>query len=85
MKLCVLLVFIWLCLYLGPNASVFIWFLMALSLSGFSVTSYHLICKNNLEVVLVRVSIAVANKHGQKADWRGKGLFGLHFQIIVHY
>ena len=34
--------------------------------------------------VLVRVSIAVMKHHDQKASWRGKGLFGLHFHIAVH-
>lgn len=25
------------------------------------------------------------NHHAQKASWGGKGLFGLHFHIIVHH
>jgi hypothetical protein len=33
--------------------------------------------------VLVRVSIATMKHHDQKASWRRKGLFSLHFQIIV--
>jgi hypothetical protein len=27
----------------------------------------------------------VKKHHDQKASWGGKGLFGLHFQIIVHH
>ena len=38
-----------------------------------------------MEFILVRVSIIVRKHHGQKASWGGKGLFGLHFQIIVHH
>ena len=33
--------------------------------------------------VLVRVSIATMKHHDQKASWIRKGLFSLHFQIIV--
>ncbi|KAL6079812.1 hypothetical protein STEG23_033903, partial [Scotinomys teguina] len=33
----------------------------------------------------VRVSIAAMKHHDQKANWRGKRLFGLHFQIIVYH
>jgi hypothetical protein len=29
--------------------------------------------------------IAVMKHHDQKASWGGKGLFGLHFYIIVHH
>ena len=35
--------------------------------------------------VLVRVSIAVAKCHDQKASWGRKGLFGLHFHIAVFH
>ena len=32
--------------------------------------------------ILVRVSMAAAKHHHQKALWGGKGLFGLNFQIV---
>ena len=34
--------------------------------------------------VLIRVSIAARKHYDQKASHRENGLFGLHFQIIVH-
>jgi hypothetical protein len=33
------------------------------------------------QLVLIRASIVVTKRHNQKASWRGKGLFGLHFRI----
>lgn len=33
--------------------------------------------------VLVRVSIALMKHHDQRASWRGKGLFSLHFHITL--
>jgi len=35
--------------------------------------------------VLVRVTMAVMKHHDQRANWEGKGLLGLHFQIVVHH
>ena len=43
------------------------------------------IIKQKRLCVLVRVPIAATKHHGQKASCRGKGLFGPHFQIIVHH
>jgi hypothetical protein len=28
--------------------------------------------------------VAVTKHHDRKANWKGKGLFSLHFQILVH-
>jgi hypothetical protein len=35
--------------------------------------------------VLGGVTIAVTKPHDQKTIWGGKGLFGLHFHIVVHH
>jgi hypothetical protein len=35
--------------------------------------------------VLVRVTIAAVKHHDQEASWGGKGLFSLHFKIIVYH
>ena len=36
-------------------------------------------------MVLVRVPIAAAKQHDQKANLGGEGLFGLYFHIAVHH
>ena len=36
-------------------------------------------------IVLVRVSVVMMKHHDPKASREGKGLFGLHIQIIVHH
>jgi hypothetical protein len=33
----------------------------------------------------VRVSIAAIKHHHQKASWEEKGLFSLHYHIVVHH
>ena len=37
-----------------------------------------------LQFVLVRVSIAVLKHQDQNASWGQRGLFNLHFYIIIH-
>jgi hypothetical protein len=31
------------------------------------------------------LSVGMTKDHDQKASWGGKGLFGLHFHIVVHH
>lgn len=50
-----------------------------------AVSKLHQNSSSGTEIdVLVTVSVAAMKHHNQKASWGGKGLFGLHFQIIVH-
>lgn len=39
----------------------------------------------DLESVLAQVSIAARKQNDQKASWEEKGLFVLHFQVIIHH
>jgi hypothetical protein len=41
--------------------------------------------KNNLDLVLVRVSIPTQTRMIQEASWGGKGLFSLQFHIAVYH
>jgi hypothetical protein len=38
-------------------------------------------------IVIIRVSLATTQHHDKKkkVSWEGKGLFGLHFQIILQH
>jgi hypothetical protein len=40
---------------------------------------------SSLDIVFIRVSIAVIKHHDHKAPWREKGLFGLNFDIISYH
>ena len=40
--------------------------------------------KNGI-IILVWVSTALMKYHDQKVSWREKGLFGLHFHIVVEH
>jgi hypothetical protein len=40
---------------------------------------------NGKRTGLVSISIAAMKHYDQKTSWGGKGLFGLHFHVGVHY